>query len=295
MGIERDEFGRAGRLPRPHGEPGRYARRAASVYERVPAYDANGLPQMLHVYEQLLPDQSRGFPWLAPVMSLLKDHQGLCRDGARHGAGRRLLWRVRHAARCDPDESGRRRRPTARTTDGDRYEEVEPGRIHLPEAETKRSTSGHSEPAGQHGSLPFMEWVLRRIAAGLNYPYELLAKNWTGLSYSSGRLSLLDARITFGCRQQILIERFLQPLWRWLVVFAEMVGRARRFACRPAATSTSTSSRRARGSLPAGRGSIRKKDIAATSTPSTTCLKRDASVLAENGLDSGRGARSARL
>lgn len=63
----------------------------------------------------------------------------------------------------------------------------------------------------------FMLSVLRNISAGLNIPYELLAKDFSKTNYSSARASLLEAWRYFQSRRRWLSDHFLTPIYElWL-------------------------------------------------------------------------------
>lgn len=71
---------------------------------------------------------------------------------------------------------------------------------------------------------PFMEQQHRQIAAGANFPYEMLAKDWSGLSFAAGRLSLTDARLFVRSEQKLLTELWLMRIWQRMVHEAVMLG-----------------------------------------------------------------------
>ncbi len=63
----------------------------------------------------------------------------------------------------------------------------------------------------------FMQAVERRIAAGMNLPYELFAKDFSRLNYSSARAVLLEAWRYFQGRRRWLMTHWLKPIYElWL-------------------------------------------------------------------------------
>lgn len=63
----------------------------------------------------------------------------------------------------------------------------------------------------------FMLSVLRNIAAGLNIPYELLAKDFSKTNYSSARAAMLEAWRYFHSRRRWMENHLLTPLYElWL-------------------------------------------------------------------------------
>lgn len=63
----------------------------------------------------------------------------------------------------------------------------------------------------------FMLAVERRIAAGMNLPYELFAKDFSRVNYSSARAALLEAWRYFHGRRRWLTTTWLKPIYElWL-------------------------------------------------------------------------------
>ena len=63
----------------------------------------------------------------------------------------------------------------------------------------------------------FMQSVERRIAAGMNLPYELFAKDFSKVNYSSARAALLEAWRYFHGRRRWLTSTWLRPIYElWL-------------------------------------------------------------------------------
>ncbi|RLJ20789.1 phage portal protein [bacterium endosymbiont of Escarpia laminata] len=71
----------------------------------------------------------------------------------------------------------------------------------------------------------FMLAVQRNIAAGLNIPYELLAKDFSKTNYSSARAALLEAWRYFLGRRRWLVDHWLRPIYElW---FEEAIDKGR--------------------------------------------------------------------
>jgi len=189
--------------------------------ERVPAFYPNGLPRMVHCFERMLPGQSRGWPRMAAAIGKLKD---------RHDYDETTMIAEQVAAchtafvetgETDPEQMAAGGASTTLPT-GERIEDLEPGTVTYLRDGQKMTFGNPNRPSGTFA--PFMEHHERAICAALNYPYELLTKNWVGLSYSGGRLSLIDGRIAFGCQQTLLVEQFLDPLWSHVVTQSVLFG-----------------------------------------------------------------------
>ena len=101
------------------------------------------------------------------------------------------------------------------TVRNQRITDMSPGEVHyLGEGETVNFAT----PAQTADGNQYLESQLRQIATGLQMPYEVLAKCWGHMSYSGGRLALIDGRLVFKVRQKLMGEVFLIPLWRRFVL-----------------------------------------------------------------------------
>lgn len=205
LGIERDAAGKIVaywiRKTNPHDTV-----RVNYEYERVDAW------RVVHDFEQWFPAQSRGLPWMTRVLTKVRDVKDL--DEAE--IIRDQIQACYAAFVKVQGGSHQIARGSGRTTNaaGDRLEEIEPGQVHYlnPGEEITFGT-----PGGSTTHAAFQDYNFRRIAAGLNWPFELLTKNWTGLSFAGGRLSLNDGRIDVQCRQQFMRDGLLRRVFERFV------------------------------------------------------------------------------
>ena len=100
-------------------------------------------------------------------------------------------------------------------------EDIAPGTIRYLDPGEEIAFGG---PGKSSTYAPIQEWNYRRVAAAMNYPYEMLVKNWSGTSFAGGRLVLTDARLDCEFRQKLHVERWLSPIWRRVVDEAVLVG-----------------------------------------------------------------------
>jgi lambda family phage portal protein len=189
-----------------------------------PRFDEVGQPRMVHVFDPMFPGQSRGFPWLAAAHARLKDlddfHEAeLVAKQVEACFG--LIFQRGPSSPNSPYDSAENH-TSETTTTGRRLEDIEPAMIHYAGVDEEVKVVDPSRPGATFA--PFLEASLRSIAAALNYPYELLAKNFFRTTFSSGRLAMLDGRMGFKMRRQVLIDQFLGPLYRrivWEAVFLD--------------------------------------------------------------------------
>lgn len=181
---------------------------------RIPAED------VIHVYRQDRPGQSRGVPWGAPVIMTLWD-LGDYEDAE--------LMRQKIAA-CFAvfwiDNNGQMKlaqSPTESTPTWDDMpvDMLEPGMQQRlpPGVDVKFAT-----PPTVVGYDPFTRAQVRKIALGYGVPYEALAGDYSQVNFSSARMGWLEfQRIITHAQQQMMIPHFCQRVAEWFLDAAEIV------------------------------------------------------------------------
>ncbi|MCP3916152.1 MAG: phage portal protein [bacterium] len=208
QGIELDAIGRRRGywLYREHPGEVRTLRNFESVF--VPA------SEVLHIYRVERPGQLRGVPWGHAVMISLHD-LGDFEDGQLH---RQKL------AACYMgfvhDLQGGDVEPEALAEDfgGD----LEPGTWKgLPAGKTVTWAS----PPQVGGFSEYVSQVLHAIAAAFGISYEALTGDLRGVNFSSGRMGWLEMQRNLRRWQSnLMIARFLRPVFGWFLEAAELVG-----------------------------------------------------------------------
>lgn len=186
-------------------------------YRRVPA------SRVCHVFDPWFAGQSRGLPWMTRVLNRIRDAKDL--DEAAIIAAQVEACFAVFVTKGGNDGAFAAAYAAGNGTTvapARREQDIHPGTIKYLEDGDTVSTGNPNRPGGNFA--PFQEWNYRRVAAGMNHPFEMLVKNWSGLSFATGRISLQDGRIAFKCDQKLLNERFLTPLWRRMVEEAVIVG-----------------------------------------------------------------------
>lgn len=184
-------------------------------------YDRVTADRVCHVYEEEEGGQRRGWPVSVPAMGTLKDTKDFdeaflikkqteaCFAAFVENTGSAPLAAIAAATKTN--------------SAGQRIEEVVPGMIRYLNPGEKVSFATPGAGAGaDHGD--FLATKYHRVAAGLNYPFELLVKDYGGTNYSSGRLSLLDGRAEFRAGQKFQIDLFLAIVWKRFVTEAVLSG-----------------------------------------------------------------------
>lgn len=202
LGVERDEWQRPVAYYFKNKHPGDYTftGTADRGTVRVPAED------VIHLFRQTRPGQTRGFPWFAPA--IVRMHH-------LHGFEEAEVIKARAQASIMGFIKSESDGITDGKQDNQRITNFEPGVIeHLLPGEAFEGFAPNS-PGGQFE--PFVRGMLRAVAAGIGVSYETLSRDYSQSNYSSSRLALLDDRDNWRTLQQWLIENFHQVVFdKWL-------------------------------------------------------------------------------
>lgn len=193
-------------------------------YDYVPAIGGkSGQPMVLHIMEQLRVGQTRGVPYLAPVIRQLKQLDRFS-DAELAAAVIAAFFTVfiKHADAIPEDG------PSLKSLAGE--EDLLPD----PNAAGDNVTLGHGAvvelPRGRDITIanpnrpnaqfdPFVTAVCSQIGVGLGIPRELLLKQFNS-SYSASRAALLEAWRSFEAQQDWLVATFCQPVYEWIITEA---------------------------------------------------------------------------
>lgn len=215
-GIARDPYGAAQTYYIQEQHPGEvHSGGASATWKAVPAYGAaSGRRQVLHLYKMLRPGQSRGVPFLAPVIKELKQISRYT-DAELMAAVISGMLTV-----FVTSESGESplspMTPTEETGASSSDSDIKLGNgavVGLAPGEAV-STVDPARPNAQFD--PFFMAIARQIGLCLEIPYEVLIKHFTA-SYSAARAALLEAWKFFLGRRAWLAESLCQPVYEaWL-------------------------------------------------------------------------------
>lgn len=180
------------------------------TYTRYPA------ERVMHVFKRMFPAQTRGLPWMIRVLNRVKDAKDL--DEATIIAQQvQACYAAFVTTPGDP-----MRAANAAAVDTDRTEEIRPGMLRYL-SEGQEITFGTPTNGGSNFA-PFHDVNSHKIATGLNFPYEMVTKDWRGLSFAAGRLSLADARTFAKTWQKRITEMWLVKIWHRMVFESVLAG-----------------------------------------------------------------------
>lgn len=221
-GVELSRVGRPIAYHVASRHPGdRFVTATTTEWRRLPRIGRDGDLLVLHLFQPLRPGQTRGVPYLAPVIEGLKqlgDYQDAEVTAAVNAA--MIFGFIKAPAPLD-DEG----RPiVGEHAAGDAADEIrlENGALVnlLPGEEADMKTPGRPNSEFEQFTLA----VLRFVGVALELPFELLVKHFTA-SYSASRAALEMGWQMFRRRRTWLARSFCQPVWQWWLTEAVASGR----------------------------------------------------------------------
>ncbi|MDD2365164.1 MAG: phage portal protein [Desulfuromonadaceae bacterium] len=167
--------------------------------------------EMIHLYRQLRPGQTRGVPWTAAVMTRLH-HMGAYEEAAiinaRFGASKMGFY-TKNAGAGDLPSDGK-------DESGNLISEVEPGQLEvLPEGYDIK-TFDPTYPSNEYD--PFIKRQVKGASCGLpGATYSDLSNDLESVNFSSIRQGTLNARDSYRALQQLMIDILCIPIYElWL-------------------------------------------------------------------------------
>ena len=181
-------------------------------YELVPAW------RVLHVFVEWFAGQSRGLPWMTRALNRAKDGKDLTESGII-AAQVEACFAAFVKSKANPVQKAIG--AASATESGRRLQEVRPGSINYIGQDEEIVFSAPNK-TNSVGTL--QEYNNRTIAAALNWPYEMLMKDWRGVSFAGGRIILNGAKISTKVRQKLIMVALLRPIWNRFVEECVIVG-----------------------------------------------------------------------
>lgn len=199
---------------------------------RVPAYDKNGDPLTLAIGRKARPGQTRGIPYLAPVIEPLKQ-LGRYTEAELSAAVISAFFAVFVTSQDPVTDVLTAGGSAGISWDGDPVEGIpepaRPSRIKLQSGMVTTLAPGEdirsanaSRPNSQFD--PFVQALLRQIAMGLGLSYESFLGHFTS-SYSASRAAIIETWRHYARERAYLIEAFCSPVYSWVISEAIASGR----------------------------------------------------------------------
>ena len=193
-----------------------------SVWRTVQAFSPTGRRRILHVYEQLRPDQTRGMPYLAPIIEMLKQLSKYTNAEIAAAVVNSYFTVFLRSSTGETKLSpfAMEGETNARSTDQD-YKLGMGAFITLAEDESVE----FADPKRPNNNFDgFMQAMLRQIGAALSIPYELLNYQFSS-SYSASRSAMLLAWKMFKTRRTWLESHYCNLIYEAWFEEAVLIGR----------------------------------------------------------------------
>ena len=193
-------------------------RMRTNVPERWLRY-AGGQPSILHGFRRDRPGQTRGVPFFAASFALVEAMNDMLETELQAArAAAKFCAFIKQT--MDTNAGG-----IEQDSDGQWHERLESATIRYLNAGEELVPYTPNRPGNNFE--PFVVRVLRSICASLGLPYEMVAKDFGGMNYSSARVALLEARRGFEALQQLLVEKLCQPVFAATMVDGIVSGKIR--------------------------------------------------------------------
>lgn len=202
-GVERDIYGAPVAYHIRQAHPSDYLDSRFYQFRRVAARKSWGRPMMLHLYEQMRADQSRGISTLTSALLEMKMLKGFRKVELQRAVlaatfaasmeselPNHEVMRMLGKGVDDPSVTDYMQaylKAVTQFSGGAKQLKIDGAKIPILPPGTKMNvkTPGAESPAGDKFEMS----ILRYLASATNTSYEALAKDYSQLSYASGRLS----------------------------------------------------------------------------------------------------------
>lgn len=189
----------------------------------------SGRRQVLHVFKRLRPGQTRGEPYLAPVIELFKQ-LGNYTDAEVFAAVMSAFVAIKTVTPegegisnpLDSAIDGKTPGSSGDQARGGWNGELSPGLV--VDLAPGEDFADHTPTRPNTGFDPFVQAILRQCGVRLELPFEVLVKHFTA-SYSAARAALLEAWKFYRSRRAWLAGQFCQPVYELFLEEAILRGR----------------------------------------------------------------------
>ncbi len=188
---------------------------------RVPRFDDDGVQAVLHIFPKRLPGQSRGEPFLAPVISKFKQISDYS-EAELKAAVLNAFFATYVTSELGAVFGDRSTAHLVKASDEKprqrKFNKFGPGGLMidlLPGEKVENAAPGRPNSNFD----PFVQAVIKQIGIGLGLPYEVMTQHFSS-SYSAARAAILEAWKAFKVWRSWLVAEFCQPVWEWVITDA---------------------------------------------------------------------------
>jgi len=221
-GVEKDSFGAPKRYHISTTHPGTVKTPYARKWDKRDVFTKSGRRNIIHVYEKLRPDQTRGVPYLAPVTELLKQ-LGKFTNAEIMSAVINSYFTV-FVKSPDGDTGLAPFQPTTETGGKASDDDYKMGMGAFVKLANGESVEFADPKRPNQNFDQFVEAIFRQIGTALGLPFEVLVQHFQK-SYSAARTSMLLAWKMFSTRRSWLVNHFCDPVYEAWMEEAVLRGR----------------------------------------------------------------------
>lgn len=220
-GVEKDGFGAPIKYHIARAHPGNIRDRKGVGWDIVPVFNSRGERQILHLYNRLLPNQTRGIPDLAPVIETFKQMNRLV-DAEIDAAVINSFFTV--FIKTETEDGFAPMAPTSETGGKTSDEDYKLGSGAMLDLLPNEDVE-FADPKRPNDAVDkFLMAMLKFVGASIGIPVEILIQHFTA-SYSASRAAVEMAWRFFRQRRTWLADGFYQPFYEALI--SESVARGR--------------------------------------------------------------------
>lgn len=197
-------------------------RTAQLKWTRTPARTDKGLRAVIHLYDRVRPELSRGVPYLAPVIEHLKQLADYSDAEISAAVVSAMYTGFITTEAPEPDGGGNPVIGQADTTLANDEIKLGNGALHSLAPGEKFEFANPTRPNANFD--PFFKAFCRQIGVALELPFELLIKHFEA-SYSASRAALEMAWQFFRKKRNWLARNFYAEIYGWMMDEAVASGR----------------------------------------------------------------------
>ena len=228
MGVEKDQYGAPIQYHVLNQHPNATFSLKSRKWDKIEAFnEKTGLRNVIHLFKPLRPGQSRGVPWLSPVIETIKQldryTEAEIMAAVISGFFTVFLEREQGMSLGFGNMIGDQNVDTY-VTGNPTDESIKLGSgsiVELPQG-TKANFADPSRPNSTFD--PFVKAVLEQVGTALGIPFEILIGHFSA-SYSASRAALIQAWMFFLCRRLWLSRIFCQPIYENFLSEGIAIGR----------------------------------------------------------------------
>jgi lambda family phage portal protein len=191
-------------------------------WNKYNAFTTTGRRRIIHVYEQLRPDQTRGMPYLAPIMEIIKQLSKYTNAEVAAAVVNSYFTTIIKTADGDTGFSPYSMTGETNASDDDQDYKLGMGTFLTIGNDEEVVFADPKRPNKNFDA--FMMSMLRQIGAALSIPYELLNYQFSS-SYSASRSAMLLAWKMFKTRRTWLENHFCNLVYEAWMEEAVLRGR----------------------------------------------------------------------